>query len=77
MLDRKSFFFSFSCPLSCTYFLAYNLTTKFSFINRGLYDEEYITYLISLLKIAAKYGLKCFLDPHVDCWSRFTGGSGM
>ncbi|KAK3804928.1 MAG: glycoside hydrolase superfamily, partial [Benniella sp.] len=43
----------------------------------GLYDEDYITYLISLLKIAAKYGLKCFLDPHVDCWSRFTGGSGM
>ncbi|KAG0003581.1 hypothetical protein BGZ65_001553 [Modicella reniformis] len=43
----------------------------------GIYDEEYITYLISLLKIAAKYGLKCFLDPHVDCWSRFTGGSGM
>ncbi|KAG0232747.1 hypothetical protein BGX31_005022 [Mortierella sp. GBA43] len=43
----------------------------------GIYDEEYIEYLIKLLKIAAKYGLKCFLDPHVDCWSRFTGGSGM
>lgn len=45
--------------------------------NRGIYDEEYIEYLIKLLKIAAKYGLKCFLDPHVDCWSRFSGGSGM
>ncbi|KAF9208132.1 hypothetical protein BGZ49_009685 [Haplosporangium sp. Z 27] len=43
----------------------------------GIYDEEYIDYLIKLLKIAAKHGLKCFLDPHVDCWSRFTGGSGM
>ncbi|KAF9353832.1 hypothetical protein BGX26_008409 [Mortierella sp. AD094] len=43
----------------------------------GIYDEDYIDYLIKLLKIAAKYGLKCFLDPHVDCWSRFTGGSGM
>ncbi|KAK5801558.1 glycoside hydrolase superfamily, partial [Linnemannia elongata] len=43
----------------------------------GIYDEEYIDYLIQLLKIAAKFGLKCFLDPHVDCWSRFTGGSGM
>ncbi|KAF9191478.1 hypothetical protein BGZ51_002594 [Haplosporangium sp. Z 767] len=43
----------------------------------GIYDEEYIMYLIKLLRIAAKYGLKCYLDPHVDCWSRFTGGSGM
>ncbi|KAF9431510.1 hypothetical protein BGZ76_000212 [Entomortierella beljakovae] len=43
----------------------------------GIYDEDYIEYLIKLLKVAAKYGLKCFLDPHVDCWSRFTGGSGM
>ncbi|KAG0368227.1 hypothetical protein BC939DRAFT_531536 [Gamsiella multidivaricata] len=43
----------------------------------GIYDEDYITYLIKLLKIAGKYGLKCFLDPHVDCWSRFSGGSGM
>ncbi|KAI8599607.1 glycoside hydrolase superfamily, partial [Dissophora ornata] len=43
----------------------------------GVYDEDYIDYLIKLLKVAAKYGLKCFLDPHVDCWSRFTGGSGM
>ncbi|GJJ72001.1 hypothetical protein EMPS_04358 [Entomortierella parvispora] len=43
----------------------------------GIYDEDYIEYLIKLLKIAGKYGLKCFLDPHVDCWSRFTGGSGM
>ncbi|KAG0204831.1 hypothetical protein BGX28_003364 [Mortierella sp. GBA30] len=43
----------------------------------GIYDEDYIEYLIQLLKIAAKYSLKCFLDPHVDCWSRFTGGSGM
>ncbi|KAF9927195.1 hypothetical protein FBU30_003441 [Linnemannia zychae] len=43
----------------------------------GIYDEDYVDYLIKLLKIAAKFGLKCFLDPHVDCWSRFTGGSGM
>ncbi|KAG0049600.1 hypothetical protein BGZ83_005557 [Gryganskiella cystojenkinii] len=43
----------------------------------GIYDEDYINYLIELLKVAGKYGLKCFLDPHVDCWSRFTGGSGM
>ena len=22
------------------------------------------------------YGIKCFIDPHQDCWSRFSGGSG-
>ncbi|KAF8932445.1 hypothetical protein BGZ58_007048 [Dissophora ornata] len=49
----------------------------FERLARGVYDEDYIDYLIKLLKVAAKYGLKCFLDPHVDCWSRFTGGSGM
>ncbi|KAG9321226.1 hypothetical protein KVV02_008146 [Mortierella alpina] len=43
----------------------------------GIYDEDYIDYLLSLLQVAAKYNLKCFLDPHVDCWSRFTGGCGM
>ncbi|KAF9157554.1 hypothetical protein DFQ26_008612 [Actinomortierella ambigua] len=43
----------------------------------GEYDEEYIQFLVDLLAIAAKYRLKCFIDPHVDCWSRFTGGSGM
>ncbi|KAF9426523.1 hypothetical protein BGZ94_006398 [Podila epigama] len=43
----------------------------------GIYDEEYIEYVVKLLEIAAKYNLKCYLDPHVDTWSRFTGGSGM
>jgi hypothetical protein len=28
------------------------------------------------LKKASKYGIKCFIDPHQDTWSRFTGGSG-
>ncbi|KAF9580325.1 hypothetical protein BGW38_003073 [Lunasporangiospora selenospora] len=23
-----------------------------------------------------RYGIKCFIDPHQDCWSRFSGGSG-
>jgi hypothetical protein len=23
-----------------------------------------------------KYGIKCFIDPHQDVWSRFSGGSG-
>ncbi|KAI7892581.1 glycoside hydrolase superfamily [Mucor mucedo] len=42
----------------------------------GSYDEEYITYLRSLIEIMPKYGLKCVIDPHQDTWSRFSGGSG-
>ncbi|KAJ9059699.1 hypothetical protein DSO57_1038768 [Entomophthora muscae] len=42
----------------------------------GIYDEEYIEYLIKLLKIFRKYGIRCFIDPHQDCWSRLCGGSG-
>lgn len=32
----------------------------------GLYDEEYITYLRSLIQLMPKYGLKCVIDPHQD-----------
>ncbi|KAJ3148498.1 hypothetical protein HDU86_007428 [Geranomyces michiganensis] len=42
----------------------------------GKYDEEYIEYLEKILKVAAKYGIQCFIDPHQDTWSRFAGGSG-
>ena len=28
------------------------------------------------MKKAAKYQIKSFIDPHQDCWSRWTGGSG-
>ncbi|KAJ3414951.1 hypothetical protein HDV05_005782 [Chytridiales sp. JEL 0842] len=42
----------------------------------GLYDEEYIDYLIKFLEKAHHYGIRCFLDPHQDTWSRFSGGSG-
>lgn len=42
----------------------------------GIYDEQYISYLIVVAKAAHKYGIKCFVDPHQDCWSRFSGGSG-
>ena len=42
----------------------------------GIYDEEYISYIIEVLKIAGKYEFKVFIDPHQDVWSRFTGGSG-
>ncbi|KAJ3155211.1 hypothetical protein HDU89_007402 [Geranomyces variabilis] len=42
----------------------------------GMYDDEYIDYLEKILKVAAKYGIQCFIDPHQDTWSRFAGGSG-
>jgi hypothetical protein len=42
----------------------------------GLYDEDYISYLIELLQLMVVYDIKCFIDPHQDCWSRFSGGSG-
>ncbi|KAH8554699.1 glycoside hydrolase superfamily [Umbelopsis sp. PMI_123] len=42
----------------------------------GLYDEEYIDYLVKIIEMMPKYGIKCFIDPHQDAWSRFSGGSG-
>ncbi|KAJ3264783.1 hypothetical protein HDU77_007632 [Chytriomyces hyalinus] len=42
----------------------------------GIYDEEFIAYLVQILKKAENHGVKCFIDPHQDTWSRFSGGSG-
>ncbi|CAJ0843020.1 16713_t:CDS:10 [Entrophospora sp. SA101] len=42
----------------------------------GIYDEEFIDYLIFVIEKMSRYGIKCFIDPHQDCWSRFSGGSG-
>ncbi|KAF9899697.1 hypothetical protein EC991_008437 [Linnemannia zychae] len=42
----------------------------------GIYDEKFIDSLIELIDLMPKYGIKCFIDPHQDCWSRFSGGSG-
>lgn len=42
----------------------------------GEYDEDFITYLSSLLEMMPEYGIKCIIDPHQDTWSRFSGGSG-
>ncbi|KAI9498937.1 glycoside hydrolase superfamily [Zychaea mexicana] len=44
--------------------------------NPGEYDEEYIDYLRELIGMMPAYGIKCFIDPHQDTWSRFSGGSG-
>ncbi|KAJ3122493.1 hypothetical protein HK098_002791 [Nowakowskiella sp. JEL0407] len=42
----------------------------------GIYDEEFIDYLIKVITVAHNYGIKVFIDPHQDTWSRFSGGSG-
>jgi hypothetical protein len=42
----------------------------------GQYDEEYLTYLRAIVEKAAEYDIACFIDPHQDVWSRWTGGDG-
>ena len=42
----------------------------------GVYDEDYLSYLRTILKKAEKYGISVFIDPHQDVWSRWTGGDG-
>ncbi|EPZ33623.1 Glycoside hydrolase, superfamily domain-containing protein [Rozella allomycis CSF55] len=42
----------------------------------GIYDFEYIEYIVQILKKAKAHGIKVFIDPHQDVWSRFSGGSG-
>ncbi|KAF0470596.1 glycoside hydrolase [Gigaspora margarita] len=42
----------------------------------GIYDFEFIDYIIQILHKCKEYGFRCFMDPHQDVWSRFSGGSG-
>lgn len=42
----------------------------------GEYDKEYLNYLRALVKIANEHGILIFIDPHMDVWSRWTGGDG-
>ncbi|MCA9902552.1 MAG: cellulase family glycosylhydrolase [Anaerolineae bacterium] len=42
----------------------------------GEYDEEYLDYLRAVLLKANQYGIRVFIDPHQDVWSRCTGGDG-
>lgn len=42
----------------------------------GQYDLEYLEYLEEVIARAGEYGLKLFIDPHQDVWSRFCGGDG-
>jgi hypothetical protein len=42
----------------------------------GIYDEEYLDYIVEVVKKAGAYGFNLFIDPHQDVWSRFSGGDG-
>jgi len=42
----------------------------------GIYDDEYLDYLVRVVKKAGEYGFNLFIDPHQDVWSRFSGGDG-
>ncbi|KAJ9272519.1 CAZyme family GH5 [Paecilomyces variotii] len=42
----------------------------------GIYDDEWISFTIEVLRIAKRYGFYVFMDPHQDVWSRLSGGSG-
>ncbi|KAG0308193.1 hypothetical protein BGZ98_008701 [Dissophora globulifera] len=42
----------------------------------GKYDYDYFEYLVKVFHKCKHYGFKCFIDPHQDVWSRFSGGSG-
>ena len=42
----------------------------------GEYDEEYLDYLLAIVRKAHTHGISCLVDPHQDVWSRWTGGDG-
>ena len=42
----------------------------------GQYDEAYLDYLVEVVRRAGELGLKVFIDPHQDVWSRMCGGDG-
>ncbi len=42
----------------------------------GIYDEEYLEYILQLVTLAGQRDLAVLVDPHQDMWSRFSGGDG-
>ena len=42
----------------------------------GIYDKEYMQYVLRTVRMCAEYEISVIIDPHQDCWSRFTGGDG-
>eukprot|EP00516_Mucochytrium_quahogii_P003583 CAMPEP_0203763368 /NCGR_PEP_ID=MMETSP0098-20131031/16084_1 /ASSEMBLY_ACC=CAM_ASM_000208 /TAXON_ID=96639 /ORGANISM=" , Strain NY0313808BC1" /LENGTH=645 /DNA_ID=CAMNT_0050658117 /DNA_START=1120 /DNA_END=3057 /DNA_ORIENTATION=- len=42
----------------------------------GEYDQEYLEYLVQVVRKCHKYGMAVVIDSHQDVWSRWTGGDG-
>lgn len=42
----------------------------------GLFDEDYLGYIVALVEKAAAFDFMVIIDPHQDAWSRHCGGSG-
>lgn len=42
----------------------------------GLYDQAYLDYVHGIIRKADEHGIRLFIDPHQDVWSRFSGGDG-
>ena len=42
----------------------------------GIYDTDYLDYLVQIIRKCHEHGVVVFLDSHQDAWSRFTGGDG-
>jgi hypothetical protein len=42
----------------------------------GIYDQEYLDYLVQVVSKAGEHGIQLLIDPHQDVWSRMSGGDG-
>ena len=40
------------------------------------YNAQYMEYILDTVRACALQGLSVIIDPHQDCWSRWTGGDG-
>ena len=42
----------------------------------GSYSVAYMQYILETVRLCERHGVSVIVDPHQDCWSRFTGGDG-